>query len=165
VFNNNTNHNDEETSFTEAYKSQILNDPDEEENESILAKLLITLLIIAIVSSLSIYGYKTFIESEKVVTEPSVPQESLMIDNIDDLTEDNEDGNQPPASKSLDSVTSDSKTEEQKMEDDIKLEISKEMEEKENTIPEKLTTSTQKGEDKYLEQLAELSKEIDGEEE
>ena len=164
MFNNNTNHNDEETSFTEAYKSQILNDPEEEESESIVPKLLITLLIIVVISGLSIYGYKTFGESKKV-TEPSLPEESLMIDNIDDLTEDSVDDNQPPPSKSLDSVSPDSKTDEQNMEEDIKLEISKDIEEKKITTPEKLTTSTQKGEDKYLEQLAELSKEIDGEEE
>jgi len=167
VFDSHTSNHDEETSFAEAYKSQILNPSDEEEETSSLPKILGIVLLVVLISGLSIFGYK-YINQEETPPKPKVeeielPQAPMMIDNIDDLEDEEPTSIEPtseakerPKSKNIDAIA-----------DQVKIELSKEIEKTQDkaTAPksEKRLTPTQKGEETYLEQLAELSKEIDGE--
>ena len=181
MFDNNSNNQGEETSFAEAYKSQILNPSEEEEESSSLPKIIGIALLMLLISGISIYGYK-YINSNKVEEkaveieeESALPQSPMMIDNIEDLKSELPEADTPPVEVKVEKPTSTSKpktiaTEEsvESIADKVKIELSKEIDKesghtttKASTEPEK-SPSTQKGEDTYLEQLAELSKEIDG---
>jgi uncharacterized protein HemX len=154
VFND-TNNEENETSFTEAYRSQILNGDNNTEDKS-SKNLIIILLLVIIVVALGIFGYNylsqdnhtedTKIAKESIKEEPIKeeeviePPESTMLNNINELLEEDESNN----------------TEEETA-NTIKLEAEKKSLKKEKKIDK------QKAEDTYLEQLAELSKEIDGE--
>jgi len=130
-----SDNNSDETSFADAYKSEILHKDDDEDSSS--KNLIIILALIAIILGLSIFGYiymsKTNIQpkSEEIISEPEVvePPKSNMLNNIDELIL--EDGK----SDSVDEIKEDSKDEEKKVD---------------------------KKKDTYLEQLADLSQEIDG---
>jgi hypothetical protein len=166
VFDNNSQN--EETSFADAYKSQILNPSDEEEEKSALPKIIGIIVLIVLISGLSIYGYKYINDNKSTEKrdqeEPQLPPSSIMIDNIDELEEEalKSETKTPQASKK-------SNTENiADIADKVKIELSKEIEKNHKEEPKKseqasLPVSKQKGEDTYLEQLAELSKEIDGE--
>jgi len=167
VFDTNTNSQDEETSFADAYKSQILNPTDEEEEKSTLPKIIGIIILVLLISGLSIYGYK-YINDKKTdesVTqkEPALPPSSMMIDNIEDLESEEIKSNTKtvPSTKPVEHENI------EKIADKVKIELSKELDQAQKEAPKKqektLSTSKQKGEDTYLEQLAELSKEIDGE--
>jgi uncharacterized protein HemX len=155
-----TNNGEDETSFSEAYRSQILNKDDDIEEES-SKNLIVILVLVIIVVALGIFGYsylsknnqtevvkKESIKEESIKEEPTTeeeviePPESMMLNNISELMDEEEGSNS---------------TEQNKSSDSIKIEMEKE------TTPKEKKTSKQKGEDTYLEQLAELSKEIDGE--
>ena len=155
----NDNKKDEETSFSEAYKSQILGNDEEEEEEETSSKLLIIIGLVVVISGLSVFGYiqlsennqapaietptsQTVEEEPTKVEETEAPPQSMMINNMDELLVDDDEN--------------ESEVELEDSTDGIKLEMDKELESKK--------TTKQKGEDTYLEQLAELSKEIDGEE-
>jgi len=149
-----TNDEEGETSFSEAYRSQILNKDDIEE-ESSKNLIIISILVITVVA-LGLVGYsyvsnnsqeeptKEIIKDKStqelpVEQEESMePPESTMLNNIDELTDE----------------TESDKSELEKTADSVKEELSKEEEKK---------TTKKRAEDTYLEQLAELSKEIDGE--
>ena len=160
-----TNSGEEETSFTEAYRSQILNKDDDIEDVS-SRNLIIILVLVIIVVALGIFGYsylfqnsqtesteiikeKKPIKDEEPVTEEEViePPESTMLNNISELMDEEESNT----------------TEQDKGSDSIKLEMEEKSSPKETKKVEEKKTAKQKGEDTYLEQLAELSKEIDGE--
>ena len=146
-----TNNEENETSFAEAYRSQILNPDDDIEDDSSRNLIIISILVI-IVSAFSIFGYKYLsqenqtknneIKELKSITpkenivkeEPITPPESNQLNNIEELM-------------SLEEETNTTKKE-------VKEEIKQ---------VEKKKVTKKKVNDTYLEQLAELSKEIDGE--
>jgi len=149
----NSDNNTEETGFADAYKSQILN-PDNE-NDTTSKNLIIILLLVAIIIGLSIFGYmymskqtqsqenidkKEVKAIEEVKEEEIEPPKSQMLNNIDELEENNE----PVDTKGIDLP---------KEVENIKIDEKPEVKE-----------IKQKDEETYLEQLADLSKEIDGEE-
>ena len=143
---------EKEIGFAESYRSQILH-PKEDEEENSSKNLIIISLLTIIVVALGLFGYnylsqtdnaeiKTDKVEESIEEESVAPPESMMLNNINELM-DEEEQSTPPQSDTLDT---------------IKLEVEKEEVKK---VEEK-KTSKQKAEDTYLEQLAELSKEIDG---
>jgi len=168
VFDHSTNKHDEESSFAEAYKSQILNPSDEDEERSIIPKIIGIVVLIALISGLSIFGYQYINQQkqEESSEEPDLPPPSMMIDHIEELDEPtpNPSPKLPLSHKADREVKGESVTE---IADKVKIELSKELDQAKSTQTTteevKLSVSKQKGEDTYLEQLAELSKEIDGE--
>ena len=127
------NENDE-VSFSDAYKSEILGkETSESEKSSSLLKILIILLIVIIVGGATFTYFYLNNNKQSTGDLPMPPQSSKMLDNIEEL------------------------------EKEISLPEESVEEEKSdlNSTEEPQKTSTQKGEDTYLEQLAELSKEID----
>jgi len=143
--------NNEETGFADAYKSQILH-PDDEENTT-SKNLIVILLLVAIIIGLSILGYLYMSKMEqtqpqekiegKVIkesTEEVEPPKSNMLNNIDELEESSE----PIDAKGVD------------MPEDVENIKIDDEKPKEKEVKKK-------AEDTYLEQLADLSKEIDGE--
>jgi len=190
LFQNTTdNDNYNEKSFSDAYRSEILDNNSNKEEESSLKKLMFILLLVVLISTVSILAYKYFsgntpsynrseatvetkvIEKEEVVqeelTEDNLPQstamESMIIENVESLeimeaARVKEMTPKPTANKNdIDNIA-----------EQMKLEIAKELDKKnspsvEENSKESLPVSpqVQKGEDLYLKQLAELSKEID----
>jgi len=158
IFLFNSDNNTEETGFADAYKSQILNPDDEDDTTS--KNLIIILLLVAIIIGLSIFGYiymskttqtqsqenidkKEVKAIEEVKEEEIEPPKSQMLNNIDELEENSE----PMDTKGIDLP---------KEVENIKID------EKPETKEVKQEPK-QKDEETYLEQLADLSKEIDGE--
>ena len=152
----NSDNNTEETGFADAYKSQILNPDDEEDTTS--KNLIIILLLVAIIIGLSIFGYiymskqtqnqenidKREVKAiDEVKKEEIEPPKSQMLNNIDELEENSE----PMDTKGVDMP---------KEVENIKIDEKPEVKE----VKQK---NKQKAEETYLEQLADLSKEIDGE--
>lgn len=133
MFENNT---ESEADFCEAYKSQILSKGVTEENSSLntISKILTILLLLIIIVAVSIYSYK-YLTSNNI---DALPPASLQTIDDDELivTEEEPIGEMPPEVESVaeqDSV-------------------------KKNEIPLKVPSSS---EAEYLEELAQLSKEID----
>jgi len=191
VFNN-IPHNDEETSFAEAYRSEILNGGKEQEKTA-LSKLISILLLMIVVSVMSIFGYNYFTSSStksSVITEPNQeqmsqdkepkkvkeiqkieepslplpPPESMMIDNIEDL-----EIIEPAKVTTVEATPTATKSDNDfdQIANEMKLELSKELDKKSNTSIKKVESTptvappkTQKGEEMYMEQLRELSQEI-----
>lgn len=191
---NNIPHNDEETSFSEAYRSEILNGGKEKE-KTVLPKLISILLLMIVVSVMSIFGYNYFTSSStksSVVTEPNqeqmsqdeerkkvkeiqkieetslpLPAESMMIDNIEDL-----EIIEPAKVTTVETTPTATKSDNDfdQIAKEMKLELSKELDKKSNTSVKKIESTptvappqTQKGEEMYMKQLRELSKEINRE--
>jgi len=157
----NSDNNTEETGFADAYKSQILNPDDEDDTTS--KNLIIILLLVAIIIGLSIFGYmymskqtqsqenidkKEVKAIEEVKEEEIEPPKSQMLNNIDELEENSE----PVDTKGIDLP---------KEVENIKIDEKPEVKEIKQKVKQEIK---QKGEETYLEQLADLSKEIDGEE-
>jgi hypothetical protein len=165
-----TNDKGEDTGFAEAYRSQILNKDDDIEDPSSKNLIIISILIV-VVLALGIFGYKYIVddgnsktikeiedkkESIIVEEEPVVPPESMMLNNISELKDE---ADMPKGA--TEKVTS----ELDDMADSVKIEMAKELgddKEKKDEIT-KPQSANKKAEDTYLEQLADLSKEIDGE--
>jgi hypothetical protein len=157
LFNSDDDKNEEELSFADAYKSQILNNKNDDD-ESSSKNLIIILLLIAIVIGLSIFGYiymskisqteSKNIETKKVKVIEEIkeeePPKSDMLNNIDELMDEESTDKKDIAKPEADVSSVDKKAE--------------------KTEPKVENKPKQKGEETYLEQLAELSKEIDGEE-
>jgi len=148
--------NNEERGFADAYKSQILHPDDEDDTTS--KNLIIILLLVAIIIGLSIFGYiymsnqtqnqenidKREVKAIDEVKEEEIePPKSQMLNNIDELEENSE----PMDTKGVDMP---------KEVENIKIDEKPEVKE----VKQK---NKQKAEETYLEQLADLSKEIDGE--
>ena len=154
---------DNEKSFSEAYRSQILNpESDSDDDESSKGTLIIIILVV-VALALGIFGYMYLskdnqtqtVKVDSVEAGPTesnnkeeiaeAPPESNMLNNIDELLLE-EDDNSTEAEAESESI----KIEEEspKVDEVKKIQVK--------------SLSKQKGEDTYLEQLAELSKEIDG---
>jgi len=159
IFLFNSDNNTEETGFADAYKSQILNPDNEDDTTS--KNLIVILLLVAIVIGLSIFGYiyiskttqiqsqeKKEVKAIEEVKEEIEPPKSQMLNNIDELEENSE----PMDTKGIDLP---------KEVENIKIDEKPEVKEVKQEVKQKIK---QKDEETYLEQLADLSKEIDGEE-
>jgi len=186
----NSEDNDQTESFSEAYKSQILNHDDDVEEKS-SKNIIIILTLVVVILGLGIFGY-TYLSETKKTTESTetmnedssdeseelaTPPESTMLNNISELTEedDSEEKSNPkevlqevsvPKAEPID-TKKETISEMDEIADNVKLEIAKELSDEDLTDNKKEVTpppvsSNQKAEDTYLEQLAELSKEIDG---
>ena len=182
MFNNKA---DNETDFCESYKSQIL-DTNSSKDGSLfnsMLKIVTILFLLAIIVALSIYGYNYFINTQKssvgIVPPISVQvsdEELKVIDEPIDVEEEN------IIEKTIEEVISEpvvtppmvkiQESDIDKIANDIKIAIAKsEEEEKEKNITEdnvsveerNLEVPTASPEAKYLEELADLSKEIDKE--
>ncbi|NOZ89742.1 MAG: hypothetical protein GXO60_00490 [Epsilonproteobacteria bacterium] len=154
---NSEDDNKEEISFADAYKSQILNKNDEEETSS--KNLIIILLLVAIVIGLSIFGY---IYMSKMSQSEVQNSEVKKVKVIKEITEE-----EPPKSNMLNNINEliDEEPTEEKNLDNSEIDTSKNSNTKKDKVEVKENKKgvKQKGEETYLEQLAELSKEIDGE--
>ena len=194
---NRENEEEEEKSFSDTYRSEILNNNNnEKEDISLFKKIIFTLLLVATISTISIFSYKYFngnnngnnyvshqksnIVQESDYTKPAtipkkeiieeqkdepiqdaLPTESMMIDNIDDLIE-------AARVTKIEPLPTSSKNDINNIAEQMKLEIAKELDKKnsipiEETKPIPLTSQKQKGEDIYMKELEDLSREIDGE--
>jgi len=154
---NSEDDNKEEISFADAYKSQILNKDDEEETSS--KNLIIILLLVAIVIGLSIFGY---IYMSKMSQSEVQNSEVKKVKVIKEITEE-----EPPKSNMLNNINEliDEEPTEERNLDNSEIDTSKNSNTKKDKVEVKENKKgvKQKGEETYLEQLAELSKEIDGE--
>jgi len=181
------NKRDDEADFCESYKSQILNDNTTEKTSSfnIILKVLTILLLLAIIVAVSIYGYNYFANKKSANTNTTLPPISVQISDDDlKITEETPDEVEEEQKK----VPTISKIEEADIDqiaNDVKIAIANsEKEEANNTAKEieskveeekkvqetnlkkeeeSLEIPTSSPEAQYLEELAELSKEIDKE--
>lgn len=196
MFQNTTdNDNDNEKSFSDAYRSEILDNNSNKKEEPSLKKLMFILLLVVLISTVSILVYKYFsgntpphnrseatietkmIEEEQkelaqeALTEDNLPQstamESMIIEDVESL-----EIMEAARVKEMIPTPTANKNDIDNIAEQMKLEIAKELDKKnsssnshslEENSKESLPVSPQlqKGEDLYLRQLAELSKEID----
>ena len=149
------NHVEDEADFCEAYKSQILSNASSEEKSSVntLSKILTILLLLIIIVAVSIYGYNYMMQNDS----DSMPPSSVQMIEDDELIVTQEEevpvGTMPPQIEESDI---------DKMAKEVELAISKNennaSNEKKIENPLEVPTSTQA---EYLEELAQLSEEID----
>lgn len=187
MFQNTTdNDNDNEKSFSDAYRSEILDNNSNKKEEPSLKKLMFILLLVVLISTVSILTYKYFSgntpphntseatvetkvieEEQEELTEDALPQstamESMIIEDVESL-----EIMEAARVKEMIPTPTANRNDIDNIAEQMKLEIAKELDKKnsksseersEKTAP--LTPQVQKGEDLYLKQLAELSKEID----
>jgi hypothetical protein len=186
----NDNDNNNEKSFSDAYRSEILDNNSNKKEESSLKKLMFILLLVVLISTVSILTYKYFsgntpqhntnevtvdrkvIEEkqkdlQEELTEDTLPQstamESMLIEDIESL-----EIMEAAQAKEMIPTPTANKNDIDNIAEQMKLEIAKELDKKNRPSEEEsskktapLTPQVQKGEDLYLKQLAELSKEID----
>ena len=166
MFDNIPHNDDEETSFSEAYRSEILNGGKEKE-KTVLPKLISILLLMVVVSVMSIFGYNYFTRSStksSVVTEthqekmsqdeerkkvkeiqkieesslPLPPPESMMIDNIEDL-----EIIEPAKVTTVEATPTATKSDNdfEQIANEMKLELSKALDKKSNTSVKKIEST------------------------
>ncbi len=133
MFNANDN-NDEEMGFADAYKSEILNPKDEVDDTS-FKKLITILILITIILGLSILGY-IYISNSQDKSNSSIEEKK------DEVVE-------PPKSQMLNNI------------DELIIEDLGSG--KSDVVDENIDKNSTEGKDKYLEQLADLSDEVDTE--
>ncbi len=82
MFNNQT---EDKTDFCEEYKSQILNNVTQEKSSSLgtVLKILTILLLLAVIVALSIYGYNYFINKSSEEVSAQTPPMSIQISDED----------------------------------------------------------------------------------
>ena len=179
------NKRDNEADFCESYKSQILNDNTTEKTSSfnIILKVLTILLLLAIIVAVSIYGYNYFANKKSADTNTILPPISVQISDDDlKITEETpaeveEEQKKVPTIQKIEEADID------QIANDVKIAIANsEKEEENNTVKEieskveeekkvqetklqkdeeSLEIPTSSPEAQYLEELADLSKEID----
>ena len=178
-------HNDEETSFSDAYRSEILNKGQEKE-KSPFPKIISILLLSIGVSAISIFGYNHLTSDEKKVEisqhenikkvqetqENTLPEPvDSMIDNVEDLESmESSQVEATPIPTPIATPTSNHNDIDQ-IANQMKLELSKELDKKSVSSSKKIETASeteqaqkkQKGEEIYMQQLRELSEEINRE--
>jgi len=143
LFDNNT---ENEADFCEAYKSQILSNGTTEEKSSLntLSKILTILLLLIIIVVVSIYGYKYITDNSSSATPPI--SEQVIDDDELVVTEEEPIGEMPPEIEKPDVEKVISK--------DENISFNK----KKVETPLEVPISSQAA---YLEELAQLSEEID----
>lgn len=167
------NNRDNEADFCESYKSQILNSSVKEKESSFntILKVITIIVLLAIIIAVSIYGYNYFIN--KKGAEPNMPPSSIQISD-DDLKVTEEEPELEVESASSETEINETKIDESdidKIANDVKLAIAKSEAMEENDSKNKVVAEEKSlevpvstsDEAKYLEDLADLSKEIDKE--
>ena len=149
MFDNNT---ENEADFCEAYKSQILSNGVSEEKSSLntVSKILTILLLLIIIVAVSIYGYTYLINNNS----DSLPPASVQMIDDDELivTEEEPIGKMPPSIEESDI---------DKMAEDVEKEILKENDNNSSKKKVENPIKVPSVQAEYLEELAQLSKEID----
>lgn len=156
MFNNQQN---DEADFCESYKSQVLGKDTAEKTTSLFStvvKLLTILMLLAIIIGVSFYGYNYFMHNQKATSNLPLPpvsiqtsEEDLVVSDVDESNEEItplELNSTEKALETNESVASKQTTDTNQSEEEIRLEIP-------SPTPEA----------QYLEELADLSKEIDKE--
>ena len=183
--------NDNESDFCESYKSQVLGTEEEEEGTSLfgtIIKLLTILLLLAIIVGVSLYGYHYFTNNQNLKNS-ILPPVSMQVSDEDTISDEDlvVKLEEPKEEKIIQAESPKIVTEEldiDKMANAIKIEIAKNetKEETETKVKEKLVeinnsedemTISKKEESlevpttvpeaQYLEDLADLSREIERE--
>ena len=152
------NSNDEEsTDFCESYRTKILATNDSEEKKSFLdtlIKLITILFLLVLIIGISFYGYKNFM-NKQLSSEISLPPQSLQSSD-DDLIVTLKEPNIEDVANSVKIEISKNEAQEEVVKEKVVENIS--------ALPEKkLEIPSSEPEAKYLEELADLSKEIDKE--
>ncbi len=168
MFKNNI---DNEADFCESYKSQILNSSAEEKKSSFntILKVIIIIMLLAIIIAVSIYGYNYFINKKGI--EPNMPPASIQISDDDLKVTEEEESELKVESISTETNVTKSDLDIDKIANDVKLAIAKSEEIEESNSKDKVVAEEKSlevpvatsDEAKYLEDLADLSKEIDKE--
>jgi len=149
----NSDNNTEEIGFADAYKSQILNPNDNDTTSS--KNLIIIILLVAIIIGLSIFGYIYMSKTIQTQHQEEVDKKGVKV--IEEVKEEIE----PPKSQMLNNID---ELEDGKPTDTTGVEMPEEVKNiKIDDTPEVQEVKEDKQEETYLEQLADLSKEIDGE--
>lgn len=186
------NKKDNEADFCESYKSQILGTKeDEKENAlfSTMIKLLTIFLLLSIIIVVSFYGYNYFMNNTRVNVSP-IPPSSMQVSDDDLVVEDEDPEAQVELNENNNNsipLTISPQMEEldiNEMANEVKIAIAKSELQEENELKLKsvqkevieelnitkeikeeksLEIPTLSAESKYLEDLADLSKEIDKE--
>ncbi|CAA6819016.1 MAG: Unknown protein [uncultured Sulfurovum sp.] len=185
-----SNKKDDETDFCESYKSEILGATSREKERSFfstLLKLLTILILLVIIIAVSFYGYNYYINTQQSNDIP-LPPVSIQISEDDLVVQPEDTEIEVPSVEEIppliESETSEVKKVEAKEEEinqianDVKIAIAQSESLEENTSSDKkveetpilvkdtvnnLEVPTASPEAKYLEELADLSKEIDKE--
>ena len=177
------NQKENETDFCEEYKSQILNNVKEEKSSSLgtVLKILTILLLLAVIVGLSIYGYN-YINKNSNDISIEMPPSSIQISDEDlkvideseeetmEVKEDIKEETQlaPVVEESRVSKNPVTLSDIDKLANDVKVALANDEEsvvKEKNIIEEKhlKVPMPNTPEDKYLEDLANLSKELDKE--
>ena len=179
------NKKDDEADFCESYKSQILNDNSTEKVSSfhIILKLLTIVLLLAIIVAVSIYGYNYFLNKH---SDSALPPVSVQISDDDlKITEESPENEQEEVSVEVPSVSKIEEADIDQIANDVKIAIANSEKLEENSTEKKSEVKVEKVEEpteinlskeeesleiptdspeaQYLEELADLSKEIDKE--
>ena len=195
MFDNKT---EDEIDFCDSYKSQILNNVTEEKSSSFatVLKILTILLLLAVIVTLSIYGYNYFMNQNSSQATISTPPPSIQISDedlkvIDENSNETHEVQKPikeekvilpvieesHSSEKPISISTPNESNIDKIANDMKVAIAQ-AEEKNKPIVEEKSTTLETKEDiseeeslkvpvphspeaKYLEDLADLSKEIE----
>ncbi|HHD75222.1 MAG TPA: hypothetical protein ENK95_00195 [Campylobacterales bacterium] len=147
------NKQDDEADFCESYKSQVLGTDSAKQKTSLfgtVVKLLTILILLAIIAGVSFYGYNYFMNNQKYTTQPVMPPVSIQISEEDLVVEDESQVEVNETETTLETETNTS----------VEKKTSNEINETEGLSLEVPTITP---EAQYLEELADLSKEIDKE--
>jgi len=160
-----TNERDNGADFCESYKSQILNEnvKKQESSFSIILKILTILMLLTIIVAVSLYGYNYFMNGKKSINSDLPPVSMQIPDEELKITEEplvstvknvsnSEGADMNEIANNVKIAISDSESEEKNKEDKLMIKEEKKLE-----IP------LSAPEAKYLEELADLSREIDKE--
>ena len=146
------NHVEDESDFCEAYKSEILGNASSEKKSSLntLSKILTILLLLIIIIAVSIYGYNYLIKDSSDFLPPSsvqtIDDDELIVTHEEEIPV----GVMPPKTE---------ESEIDKMAKEVEGDILKDENNKKKVEnPIQIPSSTQA---EYLEELAQLSEEID----
>ena len=175
---------DNETDFCESYKSEILGTkPIEKGNSffSTIVKLLTILILLAIIIGVSFYGYNYFITHQKV-NNMELPPVSMQVSDDDLVVVEEEEAvevdpvvsvQEEKSSVPLVVIPEVEELDIDEIAKDVKIAIAQSEEKEENKMKveevnktdkeESLEVPTSSPDAKYLEELADLSKEIDKE--
>jgi hypothetical protein len=149
----------DDTDFCESYKSQVLGKDVDKTSTSLFStiiKLLIILILLAIIAGVSFYGYNYFIHNQKVRNDLPIPPVSIQVseedlvvthlDEPDNQVAKEELNNTEKVTETNNTVEENETSQTNQPKEEISLEV---------PVP---TPEAQ-----YLEELADLSKEIDKE--
>lgn len=149
------NKRDDEADFCESYKSQVLGTESAKKSTSLfgtIIKLLTILILLVIIAGVSFYGYNYFMSNQTKKTPTMMPPVSIQISDEDLVVEAQEEFE-----------VEENLTEDSSLDDADKIAENNTTTESNKTEKQSLEVPTATPEAQYLEELADLSKEIDKE--